>query len=135
MTYKHWKVFFSGCASRKIKFFLKNFFNKCEQIRRRQWIWSQLLQKSLIENFIYSAVLALIEAVAQGVLRDLEKFIGKHLCQSLFFNKVVGLRPATLLKKSMVAAPLPLILGRDLKISDQNNWGKDGGRVEDLKKN
>ena len=87
-----------------------------------------------MENFIYSAVLALIEAVAQGVLRDLEKFIGKHLCQSLFFNKVVGLRPATLLKKSMVAAPLPLILGRDLKISDQNNWGKDGGRVEDLKK-
>ena len=87
-----------------------------------------------MENFIYSAVLALIEAVAQGVLRDLEKFIGKHLCQNLFFNKVVGLRPATLLKKSMVAAPLPLILGRDLKISDQNNWGKDGGRVEDLKK-
>ena len=87
-----------------------------------------------MENFIYSTVLVLIEAVAQGVLRDLEKFIGKHLCQNLFFNKVVGLRPATLLKKSMVAAPLPLILGRDLKISDQNNWGKDGGRVEDLKK-
>ena len=87
-----------------------------------------------MENFIYSTVLVLIEAVAQGVLRDLEKFIGKHLCQNLFFNKVVGLRPATLLKKSMVAAPLTLILGRDLKISDQNNWGKDGGRVEDLKK-
>ena len=61
-----------------------------------------------MENFIYSTVLVLIEAVAQGVLRDLEKFIGKHLCQSLFFNKVVGLRPATLLKKSMVAAP-PLL--------------------------
>ena len=61
-----------------------------------------------MENFIYSAVLALIEAVAQGVLRDLEKFIGKHLCQSLFFNKVVGLRPATLLNKSTVAAP-PLL--------------------------
>ena len=26
------------------------------------------------------------------------KFTGKHLCQSLFFNKVTGLRPATLLK-------------------------------------
>ena len=26
-------------------------------------------------------------------------FIGKHLCQGLFFNKVAGLRPATLLKK------------------------------------
>ena len=29
------------------------------------------------------------------------KITGKHLCQSLFFNKVAGLRPATLLKKSL----------------------------------
>ena len=33
------------------------------------------------------------------VLRNFAKFTGKHLCQSLFFNKVSGLRPATLLKK------------------------------------
>ena len=34
----------------------------------------------------------------KGVLRNLAKFAGKHLCQSLFFNKVVaGLRHATLL--------------------------------------
>ena len=33
------------------------------------------------------------------VLRNLTKFTGKHLRQSLFFNKVAGLRPATLLKK------------------------------------
>ena len=32
------------------------------------------------------------------VLRNFAKFIGKHLCQSLFFNIVAGLRPATLLK-------------------------------------
>ena len=32
-----------------------------------------------------------------GVLRDFAKFTGKHLCKSLFFNKVAGLRPATLL--------------------------------------
>ena len=29
------------------------------------------------------------------------KFTEKHLCQSLFFNKVLGLRPATLLKKRL----------------------------------
>ena len=34
------------------------------------------------------------------VLENFEKFTGKHLCQSLFFNKVAGLRHATLLKKS-----------------------------------
>ena len=38
------------------------------------------------------------EAVARRcsvkeVLRNFAKFTGKHLCQSLFFNKVAGLRP------------------------------------------
>ena len=28
-----------------------------------------------------------------GVLKNLAKFTGKHLCHSLFFNKVAGLRP------------------------------------------
>ena len=28
----------------------------------------------------------------KGVLRNFEKFTGKYLCQSLFFNKVAGLR-------------------------------------------
>ena len=28
-------------------------------------------------------------------------FTGKHLCERLFFNKAAGLRPATLLKKSL----------------------------------
>ena len=37
----------------------------------------------------------------KGVLRNFPKFTGKHLCQSLFFNKVAGLRPSTLLKKRL----------------------------------
>ena len=37
----------------------------------------------------------------KGVLRNLPKLTGKHLCQILFFNKVAGLRPATLLKKGL----------------------------------
>ena len=37
----------------------------------------------------------------KGVLRNFAKSTGKHLCQSLFFNKVAGLRPATLLKKRL----------------------------------
>ena len=35
----------------------------------------------------------------KGVLRNFAQFTEKHLCQSLFFKKVAGLRPATLLKK------------------------------------
>ena len=34
-----------------------------------------------------------------GVLRNFAKVIGKHLRQSLFFNKIAVLSPATLLKK------------------------------------
>ena len=43
----------------------------------------------------------------KGVLKNLTKFTGKHLCQSLFFNKVCNfiknIRPATLLKKETLA--------------------------------
>ena len=35
------------------------------------------------------------------VLRNFAKLTEKHLCQSLFFNKVAGLRPATLLKNRL----------------------------------
>ena len=37
----------------------------------------------------------------KGVLRNFAKFKGKHLYQRLLFNKVAGLGPATLLKKSL----------------------------------
>ena len=32
----------------------------------------------------------------KGALRNFAKFTGKYLCQSLFLNKVAGLRPETL---------------------------------------
>ena len=34
-----------------------------------------------------------------GVLRKFAKLTGKHFCQSLYSNKVAGLRPVTFLKK------------------------------------
>ena len=37
----------------------------------------------------------------KGVLRNFTNFTGKYLCQSLFFNKLADLRPATLLKKRL----------------------------------
>ena len=37
----------------------------------------------------------------KDVLRNFVKFTEKHLCQSLFYNKCAGLRPATLLKKRL----------------------------------
>ena len=46
-------------TAQKIKFSIKDFFSKCDQIRRKLRIWSYLLKKSLMENFIFSAVLTL----------------------------------------------------------------------------
>ena len=43
-------------AGQKIKFSIKDFFSKCDQIRRKLRIWSHLLKKSLMENFIFCAV-------------------------------------------------------------------------------
>ena len=37
----------------------------------------------------------------KGVLKNFAKFTGEHLYQGLFFNKIAGLRPATLLKKRL----------------------------------
>ena len=43
-------------AAQKMKFSIKDFFNKCNQILRKLGIWSHLLKKSLVGNFIFCAV-------------------------------------------------------------------------------
>ena len=39
-----------------MKFSIQNFFSKFDQIRRFLQVWSHLLKKSLMENFIFRAV-------------------------------------------------------------------------------
>ena len=43
-------------TAQKMKFSIKGFFSKCDQIRKKLRIWSHLLKKSLMENFIFCAV-------------------------------------------------------------------------------
>ena len=38
-----------------MKFSIKDFFSKCDQIRKNLRIFSHLLKKSLMENFIFNA--------------------------------------------------------------------------------
>ena len=40
-------------GAQKMKFSNEDFFSKCDQIRRKLRIWSHLLKKSLMENFIF----------------------------------------------------------------------------------
>ena len=47
-------------TAQKMKFSIKDFFRKRDQIRSFLRIWSHLLKKSLMENFIFYAVLCYI---------------------------------------------------------------------------
>ena len=51
----------------------------------------------------------------KGVLRNFANFTGKHPYQSLFFNKVVGLGPATLLKKRLQHRYFPVNFAKFLR--------------------
>ena len=64
-------------------------------------------------------------SVKKGVLRNFTKFTGKHLCQSLFFSKVAGLMPATLLKKRLWHSRFPVNFAKFLRIHFlQNTSGR-----------
>ena len=43
-------------TAQKMKFSIKDFFSKCDQIRRKLRIWSHSLKKRLMKNFIFCAV-------------------------------------------------------------------------------
>ena len=43
-------------TTQKMKFSIKDLFSKCDQIRRKLRIWSYLLKKSVMGNFIFCAV-------------------------------------------------------------------------------
>ena len=57
----------------------------------------------------------------KGVLRNFANFAGKHLCQSLFFNKIEDLNPATLLKKSLWHRCFPVNFAKFLRTSFLQN--------------
>ena len=77
--------------AQKMKFPIKDFFSKCDQIRRKLRIWSHLLKKSLMENFIFCAVFTILiigtteKQQSEGVLKMLlnsskfVKFVKIHL--------------------------------------------------------
>ena len=43
-------------TTQKMRFFIKDFLSKCDQMCRKLRIWSHLLKKSVMENFIVFAV-------------------------------------------------------------------------------
>ena len=75
-----------------IYFLIKiNMNNKMGKPKERSFI-NELLR--LIFLFFFYRRSCLEVFCKKYVLKSFTKFTGKHLCQSLFFNKVAGLRPA-----------------------------------------
>ena len=65
----------------KNEIFNQDFFSKCEQIHSFQRIWSHLLKKSLIENFIFYAMLLYLCSLCIDI---------QESSQHIFcFNKIV----------------------------------------------
>ena len=60
-------------------------------------------------------------SVKKGVLKNFAKFTGKHLCQSLFFNKVAGLRPV---EKETLAHVFPVNFKKFLRTTFLQNTFK-----------
>ena len=49
----------SDTLNKKMKFSIKDFSSKCDQIRSFLRIWSHLLKKFLVENFIFYALIVI----------------------------------------------------------------------------
>ena len=82
-------------------------------------IWSQNVSKfqitdlNVIVSYFRSSHLRC--SIKNGVLENLAKFTGKHLCQGLFLNKVAGLTPGTLFKKRLWRICFPVNFGKFLR--------------------
>ena len=63
------------CTAQKMKFPIKGFFSKCDQIRRKLRIPSHLLKKSLMENFIFSAVVYASDCLKNGEKILIENYV------------------------------------------------------------
>ena len=48
--------------AQKMRFSIKDYFSKCDQIRRELRIWSYLLKKSSMKNFIFCALIEYLQA-------------------------------------------------------------------------
>ena len=103
--------------------FIKNIEqSSCAQISKLMVLWRHYVPYLVwVKNWV-SALLFIVSCgrnrpevfCIKVVLKNFANFTGKHLCQSLIFNKVAGLRPA-LLKKRLWHKCFPVNFAKFLK--------------------
>ena len=92
-----------------MKFYIKNFFSKSDQIRRFLSVFPKFLKKIVLITFNFFKSFALQRNsrpevfCEKGVLRNFARFTGKLLCQSVFFNKVAGAAACNFIEKETLA--------------------------------
>ena len=69
-----------------MKFSIKDFFNKFDQIRRKLRIWSRWLNKTLLKNFIFCVVV--MTAIRLLLVNQFQPSIALHMETSHFVGSV-----------------------------------------------
>ena len=83
-------------TAQKMNFSTMDFFSKCDQIRRKLRIWSYLLKKSLIEDFIFCAV------CEKGEGGDGQSFAWKIACLNSSFSRLAESLSEYFLKSNLI---------------------------------
>ena len=87
---RNW-TYIATCTAQK-KFSIKDFFSKCDQIRRKLRIWSYLLKKSLMENFFCYAVIMFSISFVQYSHEYHEDFLrsytGVGICENSIYEYI-----------------------------------------------
>ena len=82
-----WKTDIAFLTAQKMKFFIKDFFSKCDQSRRKLRIWLHLLKKYLMESFIFCAVP--LEPDYRFFIHYVKAFYKSFILRSAIQRKVV----------------------------------------------
>ena len=85
-------------SAQKMKFSITEIFSKCDQIRRKLRIWSHLLNKSVMENFIFCAVffnvrrLFTITIVGDSMVKSIHGRAYSDNENNVFIKSILGVK-------------------------------------------
>ena len=79
-TNKFGLVYFIWDIAQKMNFFIKDFYSKCDLVKLR--IWSHLLKKSLMENFIFCT----LRVVHQNDPKWWKTYMRTSVCLQRYFK-------------------------------------------------
>ena len=121
-SWSSWPIVMVCYTAQKMKFFVKDFFSKCNQIRRKLRIWSHLLKESLMENFIFCAVLVIeTKQKFESVLMLCKHFTESCFITILFRTLLITLAPYDI-KSNQISLLWLTTSNKYKELSIWNSW-------------